>query len=211
MHRALDELVTKYPDLASCADDVETVFERLRRTYAAGGKVLICGNGGSAADSEHLVGELMKGYLSPRPVPHAVRQRLTTLFPEDGAYLADHLQGALPTLSLVSQTALLTAYANDVAADMVFAQQVYGYGRPGDAVVGISTSGSSRNVLHALRVGRARGLHTVGFTGNGGGAMAELCDVTVRVPYERTADIQERHLAIYHVLCAMLEEAMFGR
>jgi len=211
MHRALAELVTKYADLASCADDVEAVFETLRRTYAQGGKVLICGNGGSAADSEHLVGELMKGYLSPRSLPEAVRRRLMTMFPDDGAYLADHLQGALPTISLVSQTALLTAYANDVAADMVFAQQVYGYGRPGDAVVGISTSGSSQNVLHALRVGRAMGLQMIGFTGKSGGAMAALCDVTVRVPHERTADIQERHLAIYHVLCAMLEEAMFGR
>jgi len=209
MQRELDELITKYPDLSSCVPDIQTAFDVLQQTYRQGGKVLICGNGGSASDSEHLVGELMKGYRSERRLPEAMRQKLVATFPEHGRYLADHLQGALPAVSLVSQTALLTAYANDVAADMIFAQQVYGYGVVGDVVVGISTSGKSKNVLHALRVGRALGLHTIGFTGKDGGAMVEVCDVAVRVPWERTADIQERHLAIYHVLCAMLEEVFF--
>jgi D-sedoheptulose 7-phosphate isomerase len=151
----------------------------------------------------------MKGYLLPRPVPDEVREELVNLFPEEGSYLADHLQGALPTLSLVSQMALITAYANDVAADMIFAQQVYGYGQPGDTLIGISTSGNSRNVLHALRVARARGLQSIGITGKSGGEMARLCDVALRVPREQTTDIQERHLAIYHALCAMLEEEFF--
>ncbi|MGH2544759.1 MAG: D-sedoheptulose-7-phosphate isomerase [Ardenticatenaceae bacterium] len=205
----LDRLVSKYPDLAACAPEIQRVFDVLESCYRQRGKVLICGNGGSAADSEHLVGELMKGYLSPRPLPPEMRERLVASFPEGGDYLADHLQGALPTISLVSQTALMTAFANDVAADMIFAQQVYGYGVEGDTVIGISTSGNSRNVLHALRVGHVKGLHTIGITGGSGGAMKALCDATICVPAQSTADIQERHLAIYHALCAMLEEAFF--
>ncbi|MDQ4076759.1 MAG: SIS domain-containing protein [Chloroflexota bacterium] len=205
----LEQLVRKYPDLKPCLAEIQRIFEVLSACYRRGGKVLICGNGGSAADSEHLVGELMKGYLTSRPIPEEARERLVAAFPEEGAYLADHLQGALPTLSLVSQTALITAYANDVAADMIFAQQVYGYGNEGDALLGISTSGTSRNVLHALRVAHVRGMHTIGITGRSGGAMAALCEVTLRVPRDKTADIQERHLAIYHALCAMLEQEFF--
>ncbi|HEX8684322.1 MAG TPA: SIS domain-containing protein, partial [Ardenticatenaceae bacterium] len=143
------------------------------------------------------------------PVPEAMRQRLNEMYPELGEYLADHLQGALPTISLVSQTALMTAFINDVAADMVFAQQVYGYGVEGDALIGISTSGNSGNVLHALRVARAKGVRTIGITGQSGGAMLDLCDVTLRVPFRDTTDVQERHLAIYHTLCAMLEARFF--
>ncbi len=209
MNERLQALVAKYPDLDDCLDDIQAAYELLRDCYTAGGKVLFCGNGGSAADSEHLVGELMKGYLRTRPVPPEVRQALSDAFPEQGAYLADHLQGALPAISLVSQTALLTAYANDVAADMIFAQQVYGYGNAGDVLVGISTSGNSSNVLHALRVARVTGLRTLGITGASGVAMNALCDVTIRVPWEQTTDIQERHLAIYHALCAMLEDKFF--
>jgi phosphoheptose isomerase len=171
--------------------------------------VLIWGNGGSASDSEHVVGELMKGYLSARPVSGALREQLVAAFPDSGAYLADHLQGALPTLSLVSQTSLITAVANDIAGDMIFAQQVYGYGRPGDVLLAISTSGRSRNVLYAAQVARVRGLHVIGMTGGTGGDLKPTCTVTVCVPKERTADIQERHLAIYHAVCAMLEEALF--
>ena len=210
MNPMLAKLVAKYPDLAECLPDIEKAVALLSDAYGKGGKVLICGNGGSAADSEHLVGELMKGYLRPRPISAAMRQALVAAHPADGQYLADHLQGALPAISLVSQTALLTAYANDVAADMVFAQQVYGYGRAGDVVIGISTSGRSKNVIYALQVGRALGLGTLGFTGQGGGLMPALCDVTIRVPWTQTADIQERQLAIYHALCGLLEEAFFA-
>ncbi len=205
----IEKLVEKYPDLQSCAPDIQRAFELLARTYASDGKVLVCGNGGSAADSEHIVGELMKGYRLTRPVPEPVRRKLIQAFPHHGAYLADHLQGALPTLSLVSQTSLLTAYANDVAPDMAFAQQVYGYGKTGDALIGISTSGHSENVLNALQVARALALTTIGFTGKPGGTMPEVCDVTICVPRDLTADIQERHLAIYHALCAWLEEEFF--
>jgi D-sedoheptulose 7-phosphate isomerase len=206
---ALEALARRYPALAPCLLDLERAFELLRESYAQGKKVLVCGNGGSAADGEHLVGELMKGFLSKRPIPDEVRRKLRAVAPDGGDYLADHLQGALPTLSLASQLALLTAYANDVAADMGFAQQVYGYGLPGDALIGISTSGNSANVVHALQVARALGLGTVGFTGRGGGRMAPFCDVLVAVPSEKTAEIQERQLPLYHALCAMLEEHFF--
>jgi len=209
MDSFLEKLVQKYPDLNGCTADIERTFQVLQETYAQGGKVLICGNGGSAADTEHIVGELMKGYLSKRPVSLQQRYAFVTEYPDIGEYIADHLQGALPTLSLVSQVGLVTAYANDVAPDMIFAQQVYGYGVKGDALIGISTSGNSKNVLHALRVARVLQLKTIGFTGRTGGAMTALCDVCIRVPWELTADIQERQLAIYHALCAMLEEAFF--
>ncbi len=202
-------LLAKYPDLDACLTDLERAAHLLRETYAAGNKVLICGNGGSAADAEHIVGELMKGYLSRRPLSNELHAQLTAAFPEQGAYLAAHLQGALPTLSLVSQTGLITAYANDVAADMIFAQQVFGYGVRGDALIAISTSGNSKNILHALRVARARGLTTIGFTGKSGGAMLALCDVCIRAPFDTTAEIQERHLAMYHALCATLEQEFF--
>lgn len=209
MDRHLQQLVAKYPDLQACMEDARQAAELLQDCYRAGGKALFCGNGGSASDSEHLVGELMKGYLLARPVPPEVRRRLEAAFPRHGDYLASRLQGALPAISLVSQTSLITAIANDTAADMIFAQQVYAYGRQGDAVVGISTSGNSGNVLQALRVGRAMGLRTLGFTGSSGGAMKALCDVAVCVPRQATADVQEGHLAIYHTLCAILEEAFF--
>lgn len=211
MNSILRTLSQKYPDLAACIADIQAAFALLADTYRQGGKVLICGNGGSAADSEHIVGELMKGYLAPRPVPDDVRQQLLAAFPAHGDYLADHLQGALPAISLVSQTSFLTAYANDVAADMVFAQQVFGYGRPGDALLAISTSGQAANVLHALRVARVLGLRTIGLTGPDGGALQDLCDVTIRVPGARSPEIQERHAAVYHALCALLEEEFFPR
>jgi D-sedoheptulose 7-phosphate isomerase len=128
----------------------------------------------------------------------------------DGAYLAAHLHGALPAISLASQVGLITAVANDMGSDLIFAQQVYGYGRTGDVLVAISTSGNSRNVLLAAQVARALGLHTLGFTGRSGGALSALCDVAVRVPHDQTAIIQERHLALYHTLCAVLERTLFG-
>lgn len=210
MLKRLVLLTEKYPDLAGCRPDLERAAELLLTCYRAGGKVLVCGNGGSAADSEHIVGELMKGYLRKRRVPAEVRQRLTAAFPDDGAYLADHLQGALPAISLVSQVALNTALANDIAADMLFAQQVYGYGRPGDVLLAITTSGNSRNVVRAAQVARALGVRVIGLTGATGGALKPLCDAAVCVPHAGAAAVQERHLPIYHALCEILEEAFFG-
>lgn len=182
----------------------------LEATYARDGQVLVCGNGGSAADSEHIVGELMKGFARPRPISAAVRDQLEAAAPDTGGYLADHLQGALRTISLVSQTSLTTAFSNDVAPDMAFAQQVFGYGRPGDVLWAISTSGNSKNVVHAAHVARARGLGTLAFTGLEGGDLAACADVAVRVPFTDTASIQESHIVVYHALCLALETRFFG-
>jgi D-sedoheptulose 7-phosphate isomerase len=202
-------LASKYPDLGPVLPELARALEAWVGCYRAGGKVLICGNGGSAADAEHRVGELMKGYLAPRPAPEDVRGALIRAFADDGRYLADRLQGALLTLSLASQTALLTAVANDIAGDMIFAQQVFGYGRRGDLLVAISTSGNSSNIVQALRVARVLGLSTLGFTGRTGGRMRAVCDIAVCVPQDRTAEVQERHLAIYHALCAQIEASLF--
>jgi D-sedoheptulose 7-phosphate isomerase len=203
-------LLQKIPDLAACGQTIQNAYQVLETCYAAGNKVLICGNGGSAADSEHIVGELMKGYFLKRPLSAELRARFANFFPERGEYLADHLQGALPAISLVSQVSLVTAFANDVAADMIFAQQVFGYGRSEDVLLGISTSGNSPNVINALQVGKVLGLHNIGLTGARPCAMDVFCDVVIHVPLEFTPDIQERHEAIYHALCACLEERFFG-
>jgi phosphoheptose isomerase len=206
----IEQLISTYPELEACASDIQNAFEILRTCYRGGGKVLTCGNGGSAADAEHIVGELMKGYLLKRSIAEEFRAKLLAASPQNGDYLADHLQGGLPAISLVSQNALLSAIANDTAADMVFAQQVYGYGGEGDALIGLSTSGNSRNVIHAMQVARALGLHTIALTGPTGGMLKSLCEVCICVPGENTPVVQERHLPIFHVLCAMLEEEFFA-
>lgn len=209
MHRVIHRLVERYPELATCSDEVQAAFDALRDCFAGGGKLLVCGNGGSAADSEHLVGELMKGFAAPRPLSSQLRRALVEAHPEDGDYLGAHLQGALPAIALTSHTALGTAISNDVAADMVFAQQVHGYGHHGDALLGISTSGNSLNVVRAAQVARVAGLRVVGLTGADGGRLAELCDVCVRVPFDSVIEVQERHLPVYHALSLMLEQEFF--
>jgi D-sedoheptulose 7-phosphate isomerase len=206
----IEQLISTYPELDVCVPDIQSAFEILRACFRGGGKVLTCGNGGSAADAEHIVGELMKGYLLKRPVPEEIRAKLIATSSQDSNYLADHLQGGLAAISLVSQTALISAIANDTAADMAYAQQVYAYGREGDALIGISTSGNARNVIHAVQVARALGLQSIGLTGPSGGALKSLCEVCICVPAENTPAIQERHLPIFHVLCAMLEEEFFA-
>lgn len=204
------ELEFDYPDLTNCIPNVEAAYEILRDSFAAGKKLMICGNGGSAADADHIVGELVKGFLLPRQIPSEERHRLTKQYGRLGQELAAGLQGALPAISLSAHTALSTAFANDVAPDLVFAQQVYAYACPGDVLLGISTSGNSDNVLHALRIARLRGAHTLGLTGGSGGSMTALCDVTICAPSDRTPKVQERHLPIYHALCIALEAHFFG-
>lgn len=185
-------------------------FGLARDTFRRGGKLLVCGNGGSAADSEHIVGELMKGFLLRREISEDQRSALVSAYPDSGEYLAEGLQGALPAISLVSHSALIHAYANDVAADMVFAQQVWGYGQEEDTLLGITTSGNSANVVNAVKVARVMGLHTIGLTGKDGGRLAELCDVMICAPAIATQVVQEYHLPIYHALCAMLEMEFFA-
>jgi phosphoheptose isomerase len=205
----LEYLVQKYPDLEPHIPEIISGFEMLKRCFEGGGKLLLCGNGGGAADCEHIVGELMKVFRNPRPVPEPVRRALVENFPDQGDFLADHLHGALPAISLVSQVGLISAIANDTDASMIFAQQVYGYGRPGDVVWGLSTSGKSTNVLNALRVARSLGLSTLSMTASGGGLLPDVSDVVIRVPWQDTGDAQERHIAIYHTICTMLEQTFF--
>lgn len=208
MNANLEKLFGKYPELIECQTNIEEAFKAIKQAYESGRKLLLAGNGGSAADCEHVVGELMKGFMSKRPLSQEMKEKLASVSDGDD-YLGEHLQGALPAISLVSHSALMTAFANDVAPDMVFAQQVFGYGKAGDVFIGFSTSGNSKNINHAIKVAKALGLVTIGFTGKSGGEMKTLCDVTISVPFDSTPDIQERHLPIYHTLCILLEEAFF--
>lgn len=208
--KILDKMLETVPDLEVCRESTEKAFRLMRECYLHNGKVLVCGNGGSAADSEHIVGELMKGFLLKRKISETDRKKIISLFPMEGDKLAAHLQGSLPAISLVNQISLSSAFINDVAPDMVFAQQVYGYAKPGDVLVGLSTSGNSKNVIHAIMVAKALGVHTIGMTGENGETMKALCDVCICVPAAETYRVQEYHLPVYHALCAMLEAEFFA-
>lgn len=195
----METLLNRYPSLQACRDDIEKALNLILDTYKNGGKVLVCGNGGSAADSEHIVGELMKGFMLKRPVSD---ERIPT-------HLRSNLQGALPAISLPSQSAVISAFANDVAADMVYAQLVYGYAKGNDLVIGISTSGNSKNVVNAAEVAKCVGASTLALTGEKASRLSEICDVTIKVPESETYKVQELHLPVYHYLCAKTEQTMF--
>lgn len=205
----IEELLGRYPALAPAAGDIRRAGEALCRCVLAGGKVLTCGNGGSAADAEHVVGELMKEFLRRRPIGEEARQRLTAADPSPADLIAG-LQGAIPAICLNSQTSLLTALCNDGDPAMVFAQQVYGYGRAGDVLLAFSTSGNSANVANALRVARAVGCTGILIAGGTGGRCADLAEVAVLLPETETYKVQELTLPLYHCLCAMAEDAVFG-
>jgi D-sedoheptulose 7-phosphate isomerase len=207
----LDDVCRRAPALAPCRDDMAAACELLLGCVRAGGTILACGNGGSAADAEHIVGELMNRYRLCRPIPQAHARALQERAGPDAAGLVAHLQQSIRAVSLVSQTSLISAVANDSSPEMVFAQQVYGYGREGDALLAISTSGNARNVICALHAARLRGMHTIGLAGAKGGAMRPLCDVALCVPAEATYQVQELHEPLYHGICAVLENELFGR
>lgn len=205
-------LIERYPVLSACREAMEQAVKVLVESYAAGGKLLVCGNGGSAADSEHIVGELMKGFLLPRRLGGEMQQRFEKACPEHAAYLMENLQGTLPAISLVNSVGLGTAFANDQAPDLVFAQQILGLGNEGDVLLGISTSGNSKNVLYALDVARAKGLRTIVLTGRKGGRIVSenLAETVICVPEDETFKIQELHLPVYHMLCIAAENEFFG-
>lgn len=206
----LRSLSERYPPLLQIEDQIRAAYELLKSSYEKKGKLLICGNGGSAADSEHIVGELMKGFLLKRRLEDKEREIFRELG-EDYFALSAKLQKALPAISLAHQSALNTAYANDVSPDMVFGQQVYGYGEGGrDVLLAISTSGSSVNVVNAVKVARTIQVATLGLTGENGGDLKDLCDVCIRLPEKETCRVQEMTLPVYHALCAMLEEYFFN-
>lgn len=201
MNPYLADLLARLPALAPLREDIERAFAVLREVFRADGRLLICGNGGSAADAEHIAGELLKGFARRRPLSGARAAALGDLAP--------HLQGALPCIPLTGFLSLRTAWLNDCAPDYLYAQLVHALGRPGDALLGISTSGNAANVTHALRAARALGLRTLGLTGRNGGAMNEHCEVLLRAPADETYHVQELHTPLYHTLCRMLEDEFF--
>lgn len=210
MNKEIEILKARYPQLEQCIDDIQKAFDVLHECYAKGRKLLVCGNGGSAADSEHIVGELMKEFRLKRKVFASQAEAMKAIHPEMGQYLAENLQGALPAIALTGHSALSTAFMNDAESVLVFAQQVNGYGKPGDVFMGISTSGNSANVVYAAITAKARGLKVIGLTGEKESKLSALADVCIRVPETETYRIQELHLPVYHCLCLMLEECFFA-
>lgn len=205
----LNDLVHRYPKLEKTKVNILATYELLCHTYKNSGKLLIAGNGGSAADSEHIVGELMKGFVKDRNLDARFNETLKEIDFEMGTYLAKKLQGALPTISLVGHPALSTAYLNDVDPVLGFAQQVYALGNQNDALLAITTSGNSKNIIYAVIVAKAKGMKVVGLTGKDGGILKQFADVSIIVDEQETYRIQELHLPIYHTLCLMLEEEFF--
>lgn len=202
MNKVLCELFEDRPVLESCRADILAAFELLVSSYRAGGKVLVCGNGGSASDAEHICGELLKCFRKARPVPEDVASRLDPS-------LVEKLEGSLPAVSLVSMSGIISAFANDVAWETVYAQQVLGLARPEDVLITLSTSGNSANCVAAARVMKAKGGRSIAFTGSAPSKLSETCDVAIRVPETETFRVQELHLPIYHALCAAVEEELF--
>lgn len=205
--QCLESFFANYPEMLICESEVMAAREVLTAVFSSGGKLLVCGNGGSAADSEHIVGELVKSFRFKRSVdPSFAKAYLEA----NGEEHPDWLEGSLPAVSLVSQSALATAFSNDESAVGLFAQQVYSYGRNGDALLAISTSGNSENVVEAAKVARAKGMKVISLTGSKESRLSALADVCVRVPREEVFRVQELHLPTYHALCAAIEADCFG-
>lgn len=207
----LKELTERYPVLEPVQEAILEAYKILEACYEHGGKLLIAGNGGSCADAEHIVGELMKGFVKRRPLSDELKARMCEEDAEHGSQLADSLQGGLMAIALNGHPGLSTAFANDVDADMTYAQQLCGYGMPGDVFLGISTSGNAKNVDYAVTVAKAKGLKVIGLTGKDGGKLGRRSDVAMIVPEMETFKIQELHLPVYHALCLLLEEHFFAR
>ena len=211
--KIIDELIGRYGALDVCRANLFDAVERICDAFRNGNKLITCGNGGSASDAMHIVGEMMKGFLLPRTIenfrPEFV-ERARELFPSDVEYFKANLQAALPAVSLVGETSLLTAFANDVTPRLIFAQQVFGIGRRGDVLLAISTSGNSENILFAVEVAKIMGITVVAMTGRRGGRLRHLSDVSICVPADKSYTIQEFHLPIYHMLCLAAENEFFG-
>ncbi len=214
MKKAISEdfesLFLRYPKLEVCKEDIRKAFEILKESFAHDRKLLVCGNGGSAADSEHIVGELMKEFKMKRKIYSDQACAMMSIDPELGKELAENLQGALPAITLTAHSSLTTAYMNDSEPQLVFAQQVNGYGKKGDTFLGITTSGNSKNVLYAAVCAKAKGLYVIGLTGQRQNKLEKFTDVCIHVPEVETYKIQELHLPVYHSLCMMLEDEFFG-
>lgn len=203
MNNIIEKLIRNYPVLEKNIPEIVSAYENIIQCYNAGGKLLLCGNGGSASDCEHIVGELLKGFTMKRKLPDTLKAE----FIKHGAdeKFTDCLQGSLPAIALVNQSAFSTAFLNDVDPQFIFAQQVYGLGKQEDVLLGISTSGNSQNVINAAIVARQKKMKVIGLTGRNGGNLEKFCDIAIKAPAEETYRIQEYHLPIYHTLCEMVE------
>lgn len=206
----VEVLIERYPELAGQKENIIEAYKILEEAYANGKKLLVAGNGGSAADSEHIVGELMKGFENPRRLPKEFKEKLKSVDEEMGKVLGDNLQAGLPAIALDGHLALTTAYMNDCEPLLCFAQQVNGFGNEKDVFLGISTSGNSKNILYAATVAKAKGMNVIGLTGANDSKLSGIANVTIRSSKTRTYMIQEHHLPIYHCLCLMLEDRFFG-
>lgn len=211
LYQYIDLLILRYPQLIVAKDCIVEAYQILEESYTNDGKLLVAGNGGSAADAEHIVGELMKGFVNPRRLEAEYSDALITVNKELGRVLSENLQGALPAIALDGHLALTTAYMNDCEPLLCFAQQVNGYGRKSDVFLGISTSGNSRNILYAATVAKAKGMKVIGLTGEKDSKLSEISDTCIQVPETETYKIQELHLPVYHCLCLMLEDTFFGK
>ena len=211
--KKVNELIERYPQLRMCRESMNSAVIILCESFRGGHKLLTCGNGGSAADSQHIVGELMKGFLVPRSIVEYEQDfynRLLDNYPDDVEYFTKNLQCALPAISLVGETALMTAFANDQSSDLIFAQQILGLGDAGDVLLAITTSGNSSNVIHAVKVAKLKGLKTIALTGRAGGKIKSLTDISICAPADLAYTVQEFHLPIYHMLCLATENEFFG-
>ena len=211
LYQYIDLLILRYPQLIVAKDCIVEAYQILEESYTNDGKLLVAGNGGSAADAEHIVGELMKGFVNPRKLEAEYSDALITVNKELGRVLSENLQGALPAIALDGHLALTTAYLNDCEPLLCFAQQVNGYGRKSDVFLGISTSGNSRNILYAATVAKAKGMKVIGLTGEKDSKLSEISDTCIQVPETETYKIQELHVPVYHCLCLMLEDTFFGK
>lgn len=206
--KIFDELFERYNILISIKENILNAFRLIKTTYDNGGVLFCAGNGGSASDSEHIVGELLKSFKKKRSVDEKTQNNLLQ-FGDDGEYLLGKLEGSLPAVSLISQTGIITAFANDKSWDTAIAQQLYGLGKTGDCLIVLSTSGNSKNCVFAALTAKAKGIKTIALTGAGGGKLKTICDECVCVAETETYKVQELHLPIYHCICAMLEEEFF--
>lgn len=205
----LNQLIARYPALAACRGEIQAAIDTLIHCYEHGGKVLLCGNGGSCADCDHIVGELMKGFLKQRPLSDAQKAAMKARSPLLDDALLSKLQGGLPTVALPSITALNSAYCNDVEPELIYAQALLAMAKPGDVLIAISTSGNSKNVFGAVKVALGLGVTVIGLTGQTGGKLKQYADIAVCVPETETFKIQELHLPVYHCLCAAVEAHFF--
>ena len=205
----INEMIGRYPSLRSCKEDIENACSAVIDCYSNNGLLLLCGNGGSCSDADHIVGELMKSFEKRRPIDKDLKDGLKSVSEERGGFIADRLQNALPAVSLNAHNSLISAISNDVDPSLVYAQQIAGYGKKGDVLIALSTSGNSQNIVDAVITAKAKGLTVIGLTGQSGGEMKQYCDIAICVPSTSTPEVQEFHLPVYHTICKVIEDTFF--